>query len=210
MNHNETLSRAHDRLNMFGDSDNNHKEENSKSSKSAEQTLAKHRILTLVGQITPKSATKAIQQLLALSTESDEPITLYLSSPGGHVESGDSIYDLIRFINAPVRIVGTGWVGSIAILIYLAAEKKHRYCLPNTRFLIHQPSGGIKGDAEDISIQAEEIAKIRTRVNRIIAERTGRTLKKVNEDTVRDYWMTAEESVKYGLVGKVVQSVDEL
>lgn len=182
----------------------------STDSKSINQILYRNRILTIIGEINQKTTKTTVEQLLALSSESDDPITVLLSSPGGHVESGDSIYDLIRFIRAPVKIVGTGWVGSIAILIYLAADKKHRYCLPNTRFLIHQPSGGILGDASDISIQADELIKIRKRINRIIAERTGKTQKQVNSDTERDYWMTAEESLKYGLVGAIIKSIDDL
>ncbi|MYF53822.1 MAG: ATP-dependent Clp protease proteolytic subunit [Gammaproteobacteria bacterium] len=194
---------------------NSDKEDNAKAkettdSKSINQILYRNRILTIIGEINQKTTKTTVEQLLALSSESDEPITLLLSSPGGHVESGDSIYDLIRFIRAPVKIVGTGWVGSIAILIFLAADKKHRYCLPNTRFLIHQPSGGILGDASDISIQADELIKIRKRINRIIAERTGKTQKQVNSDTERDYWMSATESLKYGLVGSIITSIDEL
>jgi len=192
------------------DENNDANDKESTESKSINQILYRNRILTIIGEINQKTTKTTVEQLLALSSESDEPITLLLSSPGGHVESGDSIYDLIRFIRAPVKIVGTGWVGSIAILIFLAADKKHRYCLPNTRFLIHQPSGGILGDASDISIQADELIKIRKRINRIIAERTGKTQKQVNSDTERDYWMSAAESLKYGLVGSIITSIDEL
>ena len=192
------------------DENNDANDKESTESKSINQILYRNRILTIIGEINQKTTKTTVEQLLALSSESDEPITLLLSSPGGHVESGDSIYDLIRFIRAPVKIVGTGWVGSIAILIFLAADKKHRHCLPNTRFLIHQPSGGILGDASDISIQADELIKIRKRINRIIAERTGKTQKQVNSDTERDYWMSAAESLKYGLVGSIITSIDEL
>ena len=173
-------------------------------------TLYKNRVLTLFGEIDTDSCRATIQRLLALSLDNDDPITLFVGSPGGHVESGDTIHDMIRFISAPVRTIGTGWVGSIATHIYLAAEKENRWCLPNTRFLIHQPSGGLGGDASDIFIQAKEILKTRERINKVIAERTGRTLEQVNEDTDRDYWMTAEESIEYGLVGKIIQSASEL
>ncbi len=173
-------------------------------------TLYKNRVLTLFGEIDADSCRATIQRLLALSLDNDDPITLFVGSPGGHVESGDTIHDIIRFISAPVRTIGTGWVGSIATHIYLAAEKENRWCLPNTRFLIHQPSGGLGGDASDIFIQAKEILKTRERINKVIAERTGRTLEQVNEDTDRDYWMTAEESIEYGLVGKIIQSASEL
>ena len=175
-----------------------------------ESSLFKHRTLTLFGEISQRLAQRTAEKLLSLSFESDDPITIYLGSPGGHVESGDTIFDMIGYIKPKVRIVGTGWVGSIATHIYLAPEKEDRLCLPNTRFLIHQPAGGFGGDASDIEIHAREIIKTRERINRIIAERTGRPLKKVAEDTDRDYWMSAEESVEYGLVGKIIGSVDEL
>ena len=186
------------------------KKESGKGQPAAAQTLYKHRTMTLFGEIDKDVAQKTAQQLLALSYLSDDPITLWVSSPGGHVESGDTIHDLIRFIRAPVRTVGTGWVGSIATHVFLAAEKENRYCLPNTRFLIHQPSGGLRGDAADIQVQAREIVKIRERINLVIAERTGQPLEKVNEDTDRDYWMSAEESLEYGIVGSIVNSFDEI
>ena len=117
---------------------------------------------------------------------------------------------MIGYVKPTVRVVGTGWVGSIATHIFLAPEREHRYCLPNTRFLIHQPAGGFGGDATDIEIHAREIVKTRERINRIIAERTGQPLEKVAEDTDRDYWMSAEESLDYGLVGKIVASAGEI
>ncbi len=175
-----------------------------------ESSLLKHRTLTLFGEISQRLAQRTAEKLLSLSFESEDPITIYLGSPGGHVESGDTIFDMIGYIKPKVRIVGTGWVGSIATHIYLAPEKEDRLCLPNTRFLIHQPAGGFGGDASDIEIHAREIIKTRERINQIIAERTGQPLKKVAEDTDRDYWMSAEESVEYGLVGKIIASVDEL
>ena len=175
-----------------------------------ESSLFKHRTLTLFGEISQKLAQRTAEKLLSLSFESDDPITIYLGSPGGHVESGDTIFDMIGYIKPKVRIVGTGWVGSIATHIYLAPDKEDRLCLPNTRFLIHQPAGGFGGDASDIEIHAREIIKTRERINRIIAERTGQPLEKVAEDTDRDYWMSAEESVEYGLVGKIIASVDDI
>ena len=175
-----------------------------------ESTLFKHRTLTLFGEITKDVAQRTAERLLSLSFESDDPITMFIGSPGGHVESGDTIYDMIGYVKPTVRVVGTGWVGSIATHIYLAPEREHRYCLPNTRFLIHQPAGGFGGDATDIEIHAREIVKTRERINRIIAERTGQPLEKVAEDTDRDYWMSAEESLDYGLVGKIVASAGEI
>jgi ATP-dependent Clp protease protease subunit len=175
-----------------------------------ESTMLKHRTLTLFGEVNQEVSRRVAERLLALAYESDDPITLYISSPGGHVESGDTIFDIIRYIKPTVRTVGTGWVGSIATHIYLAPEKEHRFCLPNTRFLIHQPAGGFGGDASDIEIHAREIVKTRERINRIIAEQTGQPLERVTEDTDRDYWMSAEESVAYGLVGKIINSIDEI
>ena len=175
-----------------------------------ENTLLKNRTLTIFGEINQVVAQRSAERLLALSFESEDPITLFIGSPGGHVESGDTIFDMIRYIKPTVRTVGTGWVGSIATHIYLATDKEHRFALPNTRFLIHQPAGGFGGDASDIEIHAREILKTRERINQIIAEQTGQPLDKVQQDTDRDYWMSAEESVEYGLVGRIVQSVDEI
>lgn len=175
-----------------------------------ENSLLKNRTLTIFGEITKDLAQRTAEKLLSLSFESDDPITIYIGSPGGHVESGDTIFDIIGYIKPTVRIVGTGWVGSIATHIYLAADKENRYCLPNTRFLIHQPAGGFGGDATDIEIHAREIVKTRERINAIIAERTGQPLEKVAEDTDRDHWLSAEESLEYGLVGKIISDASEL
>ena len=175
-----------------------------------ESMLLKNRTLTLFGEINQEVARRTAERLLALAFESDDPITLFIGSPGGHVESGDTIFDMIRFIKPTVRVIGTGWVGSIATHSYLATETENRYALPNTRFLIHQPSGGFGGDASDIEIHAREILKTKARINGIIADQTGQSVEKVTEDTQRDYWMSAEESVTYGLVGKIIAGADEL
>ena len=175
-----------------------------------DSTLFKNRTLTIFGEIDKDVARRTAEKLLALSFQSDDPITVYIGSPGGHVESGDTIFDMIRFIKPTVRIVGTGWVGSIATHIYLATERENRYALPNTRFLIHQPAGGFGGDASDIEIQAREILKTRERINQIIADQTGQPIDRVAKDTDRDYWMSVEESVKYGLVGTVINSSADL
>jgi ATP-dependent Clp protease protease subunit len=175
-----------------------------------EQTMLKHRTLTIFGEINKDVAQRIAERLLALAFDNDDAITIYLGSPGGHVESGDTIFDMIGFIKPKVRIIGTGWGGSIATHIYLAAEKEDRYCLPNTRFLIHQPAGGFGGDATDIEIHAREIIKTRERINSIIADRTGQPLERVAEDTDRDYWMSAEESLEYGLVGRIIKEISDL
>ena len=175
-----------------------------------EEKLFKSRSISIFGQINEKTARKVTEQLLALSADSNAPVTIYISSPGGHVESGDVIYDMIKFIKPEVRVVGTGWVASAATNIYLAARKENRFSLPNTRYLVHQPSGGSQGDATDIQIQMEQILKTTERINRIIAEETGRPLEQVQKDTDRDYWMSVEEAIDYGIVSKVITSVSEI
>ena len=175
-----------------------------------DEKLFKSRAITLFGSIDDKLARSVTERLLALASDGDDPITLYISSPGGHVESGDVIYDMIKFIQPVVKVVGTGWVASAATTIYLAAEKENRFSLPNTRFLVHQPLGGARGDATDIAIQAEQIVKMRARINQLIANETGQPLDRVAQDTDRDYWMTVEEAVEYGIVGKVISSVSEI
>jgi ATP-dependent Clp protease, protease subunit len=175
-----------------------------------ERSLFERRTLTLFGEIDTDVSRRTTEKLLALAYASDDPITIYVASPGGHVESGDTIFDVIRFIKPVVRMVGTGWVGSIAAHIYLAAELENRYCLPNTRFLIHQPAGGFGGTAADVEIHAREILKTRARINKVIADRTGQTLERVERDTNRDFWMDAAESKEYGIVGQVINSMSEL
>lgn len=175
-----------------------------------DEKLFKSRAITIFGEINDKVARSVTEKLLALAAESDDPISIYISSPGGHVESGDVVYDMIKFIKPTVKVIGTGWVASAATTIYLAAEKKNRFSLPNTRFLVHQPSGGSRGDATDIAIQAEEIIKMRARINQMIADETGQPLERVAKDTDRDYWMTVEEAVEYGIVSKVVNSISEI
>jgi ATP-dependent Clp protease protease subunit len=175
-----------------------------------DEKLFKSRSLTIFGQINDKLAQATTQRLLALAAESDDPINIYISSPGGHVESGDVVYDMIKFVKPEVRVIGTGGVASAATTIYLAAKKENRYCTPNTRFLIHQPLGGSQGRASDIAIQAEQIIAMRARINRLIAAETGQDLERVAKDTDRDYWMTVEEAIDYGIVGKAVRSITEL
>jgi len=175
-----------------------------------DKTLFDRRTLTLFGEIDMDVAQRTAEKLLALAYASDDPITLFIGSPGGHVESGDTIFDMIRFIKPEVRVVGTGWVGSIATHIFLAPDRAQRFCLPNTRFLIHQPAGGMGGTASDVEIHARQILKTRARINRIIAEQTGQPIERVEKDTDRDYWMSADESVAYGLVGKIITSIDQL
>jgi len=176
----------------------------SASSSIIEEKLFKSRSISVFGQVDEKMARAVSQQLLALSADGDEPITLYISSPGGHVESGDVIYDMIKFVKPTVRVIGTGWVASAATNIYLAAKKENRFSLPNTRYLVHQPSGGSRGNATDIKIQMEEILKTKERINRIISEETGRPLEQVEKDTDRDYWMSKSRIFGYDGPGPIV------
>ena len=172
--------------------------------------LFKNRTVLLFGEISMKLAQGISAQLLALAADDDKkPIRLVINSPGGHVEAGDTIHDMIRFIGAPVKVIGTGWVASAGAHIYLAAKKENRLSLPNTRFLLHQPSGGAGGRAVDIDIEAREIIKMRRRLNEIIAKETGQPLEKVERDTDRNYWMSAEEAKDYGLVGKIIDSIKD-
>jgi len=175
-----------------------------------DEKLFKSRSISIFGGINERVARAVTEQLLALAADSDEHIDIYISSPGGHVESGDVIYDMIKFIKPEVRVIGTGWVASAATTIYLAAKKENRYSLPNTRYLVHQPSGGSQGDATDISIQAEQIIKTKARINKLIADETGRPVEQVEKDTDRDYWMSVDEAIDYGIVTKIISSSSEL
>jgi ATP-dependent Clp protease protease subunit len=177
-----------------------------------EHRLLKQRKVLIFGAINDRVARDVTGRLLALASASDDPIDVYVNSPGGHVESGDTIHDMIRFVDAeaPVRMIGTGWVASAGALIYLAARKECRFCLPQTRFLLHQPMGGVRGPAVDIDIEAKEIVKMRERLNRLIARETGQTYERVAKDTDRNYWMSAEEAIAYGMTSKIISTLKEL
>ncbi|MDT2827242.1 ATP-dependent Clp protease proteolytic subunit [Enterococcus devriesei] len=168
--------------------------------------LLKQRTILIYGEITQELAKTVTEQLLYLSSASEEPITMFINSQGGHVESGDTIHDVIKFIKPKVKVIGTGWVASAGITIYLAADKKDRYSLPNTRYMIHQPAGGVQGQSTEIQIEAKEILRMRKRVNKLIAKATGQTLEKIEKDTDRNFWLSAEEAKDYGIVNKIVES----
>jgi ATP-dependent Clp protease protease subunit len=175
-----------------------------------EEKAFKSRTVLIFGTITDATAADVARRLIALDADSAEPIDVIVSSPGGHLESGDTIHDLVRFVRAPVRMIGSGWVGSAATHVYLAVPRERRLCLPNTRFLIHQPSGGIGGNASDVAIQAREILRARQRVAELIARETGKPLTLVLEDIERDHWLSAQEAIDYGLVGRIVRDREEL
>ena len=176
----------------------------------AGELFFKSRNVLVTGGIDDKLAAKVTTQLLALAEDSDDPINMFISSPGGHVESGDMVHDMIKFISPTVRCIGSGWVASAGALIFVGAKKENRFCLPNTRFLLHEPRGGVGGSVSDIQIQAEQIRVMRERFHKIFADATGQTEKKVAKDTERDFWLTTDEALDYGLLGKVINSATEL
>jgi ATP-dependent Clp protease, protease subunit len=183
---------------------------NAQDSAFLEEKAFRARTVLVFGTITDALASETVRKLLALDAESSAPITMIVSSPGGHLESGDAIHDVVRFIASPVHMVGTGWVGSAATHLYLGAARERRVCLPQTRFLIHQPSGGAGGAASDMAIQAQEILKARERIAEVIARETGQPIGRVRQDIERDLWMPAKEAVAYGLASRVIQRREEL
>jgi len=200
-----------ERLNVLNDEDDNDdKTKELPLGKETEANLFKSRSIFIYGPITHELAQKVNTQLVALSAASDDDIRIYVNSPGGHVESGDSIHDMIKFIKPKVWMIGTGWVASAGALIYAAAPKERRIALPNTRFLIHQPSGGTRGMASDIEIQAREIVKMNERLIKIFSKATGQSEEKIAKDIDRDYWLSAEEALSYGLVSRIVTSQSEI
>ena len=174
------------------------------------ERLLEARTILVVGEITSNLAQQVTAQLLAMASDSDDDITIFIHSEGGHVESGDTLHDMIRFVKPRVKMVGTGWVASAGAHIYLAVPREDRFCLPNTRFLIHQPQGGMGGQAADIRIEAEEMMKTRERLNQTLADATGQPLEKVQTDTERNHWMSPEEALEYGIVGRIISSSEEL
>jgi ATP-dependent Clp protease, protease subunit len=176
----------------------------------AERLAFKSRFVLLFGEITHSVARATCTRLIALAEESEAPISVLVSSPGGHVESGDAIHDIIRFVRAPVTTVGTGWVASAGTHVFLAPPKEQRVCLPNTRFMIHQPGGGAGGPATDIAIQAKEILRTRERIAKVISKQTSQPLAKVLADMERDFWLNAEEAIQYGLVSRVIENSRDL
>jgi ATP-dependent Clp protease protease subunit len=177
---------------------------------SIRERLFKARNLIISGEVTQKLAADVMAQLLALSAVSDDPITVFINSQGGHVESGDTIHDVVRFVEPPVRMIGTGWVASAGALIYVSVPRERRFSLPNTRFLLHQPAGGTRGTAADVEIEAKEILKMRERLNRVFAEQTGQTVARIEDDTRRNFWLDAQGAVNYGLVGRIINRASDI
>lgn len=206
-------------MNLFNnvrldEEDDDEKEEKGKKKNSATDPLAKKflktRQILLSGEINEENAEKIIRQLFTLEADNSDPIYIYIDSPGGDVDAGFAIFDAIRFVNAPVYTIGMGLIASAAALILLASPKERRLGLPNSHYLIHQPSSGMKGVATDIEIHALEIAKTKAKINEIISQETGTALDKVTADTDRDYWLTADEAVTYGLISRVITKRSDL
>ena len=195
------------------DEDNDEKDDEKKApepqSSEITKALFKSRTVLIFGEVDMKMAERVSAQLLAYA-ESEGDIRVVVNSPGGHVESGDTIHDMIRFVGNRVKMIGTGWVASAGAHIFLGAKKENRFCLPFTRFLLHQPLGGVRGQASDISIEAEEILKMRARLIKEIADETGQPYEKVVADTERNFWMGADEAVSYGLVNRVIRRASEV
>lgn len=191
------------------------KDEEEKSSpkmpESVTEKFLKTRQIILSGEINKDLAEKIVSQLLVLEADDREKtIYMYIDSPGGDVDAGFAIFDMIRFIKAPVVLIGMGLIASAATLILLAVPKERRLGLPNSNYLIHQPMSGMKGVATDIEIHAKEMEKTRAKLNKIIADETGTPIEQVSKDTERDYWLNASEAVNYGLISSIITERDEL
>lgn len=190
-------------------------EEEKKEKKSSPDNLMdkilKTRQIVVSGEVNEELVEKIVKQLFVLEAESDKPIYLYIDSPGGSIDDGFGLYDVIRFINAPVYTIGMGLIASMGVTLFLSVPKERRFSLPNSRFLIHQPlMGSSRGVATDIEITAQEITKSRETLTKLIAEATGKDFETVKKDTERDHWLTAEEALDYGIVGKIIKTRKEL
>lgn len=172
--------------------------------------MLKTRTILLAGEINKELAEKTIRQLLLMEDMNDNPIRIFIDSPGGDADAGYAIFDMIRFVKPDVWTVGMGLVASAAAIIQLASPGERRVGLPNSHYLIHQPLSGIRGVATDIEIHAKELEKLRERINNLIAQETGNPFSQVEKDTDRDYWMNANEAVKYGLISKIITNRNEL
>ena len=199
-------------MNTFYNAEETSKEKtNDSANEQLMQKFLNTRQIILSGEVNKELAEKVIRQLLILEADSaSKPIYVYIDSPGGDVDAGFAIFDMIRFIKPPVYTIGMGLVASAGALILLAASKNYRLGLPNSHYLIHQPLSGIKGVATDIEIHAKEIEKIRTKINALIAEETGKDVADVAKDTDRDYWLSADEAVNYGLILQVIKTRSDL
>jgi len=199
---------------MFGntnlDNADSEKKEDKAENKGLQNEILDSRTIIVSEEVSPELAKKVFQQLVILNRRSEEdPVYVYINSPGGCADSGFAIYDMLRYFKAPVITICSGLCASAAVMIYLGADKGKNYSLHNSRFLLHQPSTGIRGSASDIEITADEINKIRERYDGVVSEITGKTKRQVAADADRDFWMSAQEAKKYGLVTKIITSIDQ-
>lgn len=190
--------------------DDDRNDKNKDTFAAVSQNLFKSRTVLIFGEVNTKLAQSVTAQLLALSVESDAPIRIFINSQGGHVESGDTIHDVIRFVRPEIKMIGTGWVASAGALIFVSAKKENRVCLPNTRFMLHQPMGGVGGQASDIEIETRQMLQMRERLNRLFARETGQSYDRVVQETERNFWMTATEAKEYGLIGSIIETSDQI
>jgi ATP-dependent Clp protease protease subunit len=184
--------------------------ENTNAKPQADDRLLKTRSIILSGEISKDSADKVIRDLLILDNESKDPIKIYINSPGGDVDAGYAIYDMIRFVSSPVMLIGTGLVASAAALILLSVPADRRVGLPNSSYLIHQPLSKMRGNATEIEIHALQLEKIKAKINKAISDATGKSLSQVEKDTDRDHWLNAQEALEYGLISRIVERADQL
>ncbi|MFP4176384.1 MAG: ClpP family protease [Planctomycetota bacterium] len=186
-------------------------EEKQQEPRPLSERLLQSRTVLMAEQINKELAQRVISHLLLLDQEdTEEPIDLYINSPGGDVDAGFAIYDIARYIDAPVRCISNGLTASAAVVVLLAPPAERRFSLPNSRFLMHQPSTGVKGSTADIKIEANEIIKMREKINRLIAGETDQDVEKVEQDTRRNYWIDAEQAQEYGLISKIIAHKDEI
>ncbi len=198
-------------INRFRDQENDQEnQENQKEQETLFQKLLKTRNILLSGEINKPLAERVVRQLLLLEDASDEPIKVFIDSPGGDADAGFAIFDMLRFIKPDVYTIGMGLVASAASIILLASPNERRLSLPNAHYLIHQPLSGMRGVASDIEIHARELEKLRVKINNLISDETGQPLEKVEKDTDRDFWMNADEAIDYGLISKVVKNRKEI
>ena len=195
---------------LFEEEECQKKHENKLEDNSISSTFLKTRQILLTGEIDKDLSEKIIRQLLIMEAENDSPIYLYIESPGGDADAGFAIFDMVRFVKAPVYIIGMGLVASAAALVLLAVPKERRIGLTNSHYLIHQPLSGIKGVATEIEIHAQEIIKMRARINQVISSQCSQPLEKVEKDTDRDFWLDGTEAVEYGLISRIITNRDEL
>jgi ATP-dependent Clp protease protease subunit len=191
-------------------SEEDNQEEKRRPDFSLIEKVLETRNILLSGEINKNLAERIIRQLILLEAKNDDPIRVFIDSPGGDADAGFAIFDMMRFVKPRIQIIGMGLVASAAAIILLAAPAEDRLGLPNSHYLIHQPLSGIRGVATEIEIHARELDKLRRKINQLIADETGKAIEKVEKDTDRDYWMSAEEAKSYGLISRIISGRAEL